>query len=81
MAETLKKLRVDIKFTATTGYRAEVGFNSHGTVRCPPRDVLLEAGREIARLAALCGWTDDLKAKVEEADSAVRKDLMERKQA
>lgn len=81
MTETLKKLRVDIKFTATTGYQADTRFDSHGVVRSTPKDTLLEAGREIARLAALCGWTDELKAKVEEADAAVKQSLAERKQA
>lgn len=84
MPETLKKLCVTVRFTATTGYHQHVRFDTHppgiwtppGTKRPEPKEVLLEAARELARLAALCGWTQELKAKVDEADAAVTRDLL-----
>ena len=57
---TLKRSSVSIRYSASDGYRYEVGYSNTPRmgVKPPPERPLLDALEELARLTALFGFED-----------------------
>lgn len=66
---TLKRTSVQINYTASDGYRAEVGYSSarNGT----PEAVFIEAIDELSRLAHAFGFGDQARAAFDDAAKRV----------
>lgn len=55
---TLRRVRVDIKYRASNGYCVAAGYASSET--CDPKNALLAAADELARICELFGFGDDV---------------------
>jgi hypothetical protein len=68
---TLKRTSVQINYTASDGYRSEVGYsNARG---CTPESVFIEAVDELSRLCHLFGFGDRARAAFDESARRVNK--------
>jgi len=71
---TLKRASVKIKYAASDGYLSEVTYSSHaiGRTDVPPKDALIEAIDELARLSELFGFGAEASLAVASAQMRVR---------
>lgn len=60
---TLKSTSVQIKYTASDGYRSEVGFGSNRSAT--PQAALIGSIEELARVLALFGFEAEARAAVD----------------
>lgn len=67
---TLKSTSVRIAYSSSDGYRAESGYGS--SKAATPRDALVGAIDELARILALFGFEDEARAAVEDACKRVK---------
>ena len=75
----LRRTSVVIKYTSSDGYRAEYGCKggrgtTHSTTgaEVDPKDALIEAADELARIAAVFGFADEVREAVESAITRVK---------
>lgn len=66
---TLKRTSVQINYTASDGYRAEVGYSS--AKASTPEAVFIEAMDELSRLCHLFGFGDRARAAFDDAAARV----------